>query len=170
MIVEGSKLRGLTTLADNRGIASLPILQDMDVWWREWGPRIVKDVGKQGWVLFILDANEKIMETSTLLSRVLRNKPEWDTRGWTEKEWSRVDESTTAAVRWFENNMPKPEHVPEWAQFILSAQYANLCVLARLGRETQAAIDQGYTTVVLEADEGRLNVAQGGHKFLTEVA
>lgn len=170
MIVERSKLRGLTQLADNRGVASLPILQDMQDWWQVWGPRIAKEEGKQGWILFLLDAHEKIEEVSMLVSRLLRNKPEWDSKGWSQNEWLPVDEQSTAAVRWFENHLPRLDDVPEFAQFLLSAQYGNLCVLARLGREMRAAQEQGYTTVVLEADEGRLNVRQGGHKFLTEVA
>lgn len=171
MIVDQSRRAGLTQLADNRGLASLPVLQDMQEWWREWGPRIAKDVGRQGWILFLLDANEKLVETTMLMSRLLRNKPDWDTRGWSEAEWLRVDDQATAALRWFERHVQTLTDVPEFAQFLLSAQYGNFCALARVGRELRAAQEQGYTTVVLEEqDGGHINVAKGGHTFLTEVA
>lgn len=173
MIVETSKRAELTRLADNRGSASLPVLQDMQVWWKEWGPRIAKDVGRQGWVLFLLDAHEKAVEGGMLVSRIMRGKPKWDSRGWSENEWGNVAALTTANLRWFENHAPAVQRdAPEWAQFLITAQYNTLSALARLGRELRGMQEAGYSTVVLEHNEGGggLTVTQGGDKFLEEVA
>lgn len=149
----------------------MPIVTDCQEWWKVWGPRIAAEVGYQGWVLFILDVNEKIVEESMLLSRLLRGKPEYDTRGWTPDEWGNCEEVTMAGLRWFERHAPSViKDSPEWAQFILSAQYNNLCVLARLGREVRAATEQGYTTVVLEKRDGGIECTQGADRFLEEVA
>jgi hypothetical protein len=172
VIVEESKLAGLTKMADNRGTASLPILQDWQLWWKEWGPRIQRDVGRQGWVLFVLDANEKLLEMSTLVSRIIRGKPSWDSRGWTENEYGNVESICMAGLRWFERHAEAVQKdAPEWAKFILAAQYGNFSALARLGRELRGLQEAGYSTVVLETNEGGdINVLKGGDKFLEETA
>jgi hypothetical protein len=172
MIATDSRRPGLVKFEDNRGNASLPILQDWQEWWKEWGPKIARDVGKQGWVLFILDAQEKLTEVEMLLSRVIRSKPQWDTRGWSEKEWANPEAQATAALRWFEMHAPAVQkNAPEWAQFILAAQYGAFTVLSRLGREVRGLQENGFSTVVLEQSEsGGLAVTQGGDKFLREVA
>ena len=170
MIVERSKLAGLTELADNRGTASLPILQDMQLWWKEWGPRIARDVGYQGWVLFLLDGHEKLIEGATLVSRIIRGKPKWDGQG-SEREWGNVESQTTADLRWFERHVDSVKRdAPEWAQFLLTAQYGAFCTLARLGRELRGVQEAGYSTVVLEQRDTGINCTQGGDRFLEEVA
>ena len=170
MFVERSKMAGLTALADNRGSASLPVLQDMQDWWKAWGPRISRDVGQQGWVLFLLDAHEKLVEGSMLVSRIIRNKPKWDGLG-TESEWGSVEVATTAALHWFENHAPAVQRdAPDWAQFLITAQYGAFCALARLGRELQGLKEAGYSTMVLETSDKGVACTQGGATFLEETA
>jgi hypothetical protein len=161
MIVEQSKRDGLTKLADNRGDSSRAVLQDMEVWWREWGPRIVKDVGRVGWVLFLLDAQEKLLEAQMVASAVLRNEG-----------CENIEAVTLKVLRWYENHAEAvKKDAPEWAQFLITAQYNTACVLARLGRELRAKQEQGYSTVVLEHTEGGgIECTRGGDKFLAEVA
>jgi hypothetical protein len=152
------------------GYSSLSLAHDWQEWWREWGPKIAKDVGLQGWVLFILDADEKIRELHMLLSRVIRSKPAWETRGWSAAEWENVETITAAARAWFEKNCPNPDHVPEWAQFILSGQYGNFQALQRLGRELRALQEQGYNTIAVEARDDGTVVHSGGDRVLQELA
>jgi hypothetical protein len=173
MIATGSRRPGLTKLEDNRGNASFPILKDMQEWWKEWGPKIVSEVGRQGWVLFLLDAHEKVTEVEMLLSRVLRNKSKWDSAGFSEAEWSNPEQQATAALRWFERHAPGVQKdAPEWAQFLIAAQYNAFSVLSRLGREVRGAVENGYSPVVLEqsATGDGLTVTHGGDRFLREVA
>jgi hypothetical protein len=155
---------------EGKGLSSLSLMHDWQEWWRAWGPKITAQVGRQGWVLFILDAEEKTRELCMLLSRLIRNKPEWDTRGWSEAEWKNVEETTLEAKCWYERNCPRPESVPEWAQFIVSGMYGNFCTLARLGRELRALQEQGYSCVALEATDRGTNVLSGGDRVLQELA
>jgi hypothetical protein len=142
-------------LRDERGLGSLPVIADWQEWWRYWGPRIADQHGKAGWILFLLAANERIQEVSMLLSRLVRNKPEYDTRGWSAAEWLNVEEQTAAALAWFEANAPAPmRDAPEWAQFLFSAQHGNLAVLKRLGRELRALQEQGYLVATIERRPG----------------
>lgn len=149
-------------LADRRGLSSLAVLDDWRTWWRHWGPTIAAEHGRQGWILFLLDANEKIQEAAMLVSRVLRNKPEWGTAGWSQAEWLNVEEQTAEAAAWFAREAPGPmRDAPAWAQFLFSAQGGNLAVLKRLGRELRAVQEQGYLVATLERRPGE-GVALGG--------
>jgi hypothetical protein len=160
VIATESKRAGLTRLEDNRGDSSLAVLQDMETWWREWGPRIARDVGQQGWVLFLLDTNEKIVEVSMLVSQVLRHQA-----------LANVEDVTLEALRWFERHAPAVQRdAPEWAQFIISAQYNNLTAMSRIGRELRAAQEQGYHTVVLENTADGVHCHAGGDRLLKELA
>lgn len=142
-------------LEDKRGLSSLAVAADWQEWWKHWGPQIAAQHGRAGWVLFLLDANEKIQEASMLLSRVMRNKPEWDSTGWSEAEWLNVEEQTAEAAGWFKRNAARPmAEAPPWAQFLFSAQYGNLTVLARLGREQRALQEQGYLVATLDRSQG----------------
>lgn len=171
MIATGSRRPGLTKLEDNRGVASFPFAADCQEWWAIWGPRIVKEVGRVGWVLFILDAHEKLVEGHMLISRLLRSKSKWESKGWTPDEWGNVADITMQSLRWYENHASTIiKQVPEWAAFLIAGQYSNFCLLARLGREMRAAQEQGYSTVVLETKDGGIECTQGGDKFLEEVA
>jgi hypothetical protein len=143
----------LLALKDERGVDSLPIVADWQEWWREWGPRIADEEGRQPWILFILDAHERQLETMMVVSRLIRNKPEWNTRGWSEAEWGNVEEFTEAAYQWYVRNMPKLESVPEYAQFILSAQHGSFATIRRLGRELRHVQEEGFHTVILDRDE-----------------
>lgn len=120
-----------------------------------WGPKIAAEHGHQGWILFLLDANEKIQEVSMLLARLMRNKPEWESTGWSAAEWQSVEDQTAAACSWFEANAPAPmRDAPEWAQFLFTAQHGNFMVLKRLGREQKALQDQGYLVATIERRAG----------------
>lgn len=148
-------------LVDRRGLSSLAVAADWQTWWSTWGPQIAREHGRQGWILFLLDANEKLLEVQMLLSRVIRNKPEWDTTGWSEAEWMNVAEQTAFALAWFEKYAPGPmRDAPEWAQFLFSSQHGNFAVVARAGRELRAIQEQGYLVATLERNpEG---IAFGG--------
>ena len=149
-------------LRDARGLGSLPVIGDWQEWWGVWGPEIAKAHGRQGWILLLLDANEKIQEVEMLLSRVLRNKPEYDTTGWSQAEWLNVEDQTAEALAWFERNVESPmKDAPEWAHFLFSSFYGSLTVLKRLGRELRAVQEQGYLVATLERCPGE-GVALGG--------
>lgn len=158
MIATGSRRSGLTKLGDDRGSASFPVIADWQEWWQIWGPRIMRDVGKQGWVLFMLDANEKQLEVGMVVSRVIRSKPEWNTAGWSEKEWLNVAEVTAEAAAWFDKNAPRLDSVPEYAQFLIAAQGGVFAALKRMGRELRALQEQGYSTVVIERRDDGLHI------------
>lgn len=86
-----------------------------------------------------------------LLSRLMRNKVEWDSTGWSEAEWLNCEEQTADALGWYERNAPAPlRDAPDWAQFLFSAQHGNLAVLKRLGREQRALQEQGYLCATIE--------------------
>lgn len=140
---------------DERGLSSLAVAGDWQEWWQLWGPEIAKQHGRQGWILLLLDANEKLTEVSMLLSRLMRNKPEYDSRGWSQAEWLNVEDQTAEALAWFERNAVSPmADAPEWAQFLFLAQHGNLAVLKRLGREQRALQEQGYLVATLERRPG----------------
>lgn len=154
MIVQNDADRSrLLEMTDKRGIDSLPVIEDWQAWWQEWGPRIAAEEGRQPWIIFMLDAHEKTLEGLMLLSRLIRNKPKWNTTGWTQAEWGNVALFGAEARCWFEQNHPRLEDVPEYAQFIISAQYGVFCALERLTREMRAIQDQGYKVVALESGE-----------------
>lgn len=154
MIVANSGDRKrLLQMKDERGLESLPIIADWQAWWREWGPKIADEEGRQPWILFMLDAHERQLETMMVVSRLLRNKPEWNTVGWSESEAGNIEEFTEAAYQWFVRNMPNAESVPEYAQFILSAQHGAFATIRRLGRELRHVQEEGYSTVVLDRND-----------------
>jgi len=157
------------SLADKRGLDSLPVIADWQEWWREWGPKIASQHGKQGWVLFLLDAQEKIQEVSMLASRVIRNKAPWEARGWTEAEWGNVEAEGEAAVVWFATHAPGPlRDAPEWAQFLFTAQHGNLCSLARLCRELRGLQEQGYKVAVVERQPAGLRLDDAATEILLQ--
>lgn len=142
-------------LEDRRGLSSFAVAADWVEWWRSWGPRIAAAHGRQNWILFLLDANEKTQEIAMLVSRVLRNKPEWESTGWSAAEWLNVEEQAAAADEWFQRNAPAPmRDAPEWAQYLFSAQAGNFAVLRRLGRELRAVQERGYLVATLERRPG----------------
>ena len=121
-------------------------------------------------MLFLLDAHEKLVEGSLLVSRIIRSKPKWDGAG-TEREWGSVEAETTRDLRWFERHAPSVQKdAPEWAQFLITAQYGAFCALARMGRELRGMQVAGYSTVVLEQRDTGMHCTQGGDAFLEEVA
>jgi hypothetical protein len=145
--------RRLLEMKDERGLASLPIVEDWQSWWQEWGPRIVQEEGHQPWIIFLLDANEKLLELLMLTSRLIRNKPEWNTSRWTEKEWLNVAEQGAEARAWFAANHPNPDDMPEYAQFLLSGQHGLFCSLERVTRELRALQEHGFGIAVLDRSD-----------------
>lgn len=169
MIVQNQTDRDkLLEPGDVRGEQSLPILRDWQAWWQVWGPRVAAEEGRQPWIMFLLDSSERIIEMQTTLSRVMKSKPEWDTTGWSEDEWSNIEDVCVRGLCWFERNVPKD--VPEFAAFIIAGQRGMFQTLARLGRELRSLQELGYGTVVLEAsDRHGVSVLQGGDRYLEEV-
>lgn len=142
-------------LEDRRGLSSLDYATDADEWWREWGPKIAAQHGKQGWILFLLDASQKLQETWMLISRLLRNKPDWNTAGWSQAEWLNVEEQTALADAWFREHVDAPmKEAPEWAQYLFVANAGHFAVAKRAGREMRAIQEQGYLVATLERRPG----------------
>jgi hypothetical protein len=160
VIASKSTIDNLTALGDSRGDASLPVALDWQEWWGHWAPRIASDVGRVGWVLFLMDAVMKLTDLEVMMSRKLRNKAADQLPGWAEDEWSNVAERAAQAVGWFEEHAPAAKRdAPEWAQFILAGIGGLFAVQARLAREVRAAQEQGYRVVTLEhLESGGLRV------------
>lgn len=147
MIVPASRQKRLHTREDNAGLASMPLLSDWQVWWRTWGPRVAEEVGRCGWVLFLLDANEKVTEAQMVIGKMLRLG-----------KWERIEDVTVGGKEWFERNCPRQEDVPEWANFVLTALYGQFCTLERLGREVLGAIESGVMPIVIERTDSGVRV------------
>lgn len=147
--------------ADKAGLSSLAVVDDWQVWWREWGPKIMAQHGRQGWILFMLEANDKVQEVSMVLARIIRNKPKWNSVGWSQKEWLNCAETAAEAQAWFEKHGESVmRDAPEWAKFILVAQHGNLTVLSRLARELRGIQENGHSTVVLEATANGIDLKE----------
>jgi len=98
-----------------------------------------------------------------LISRLLRNKPSWNSTGWSQAEWLNVEEQTAVADAWFQASAESPmRDAPDWARFIFSAQAGTFAVLKRLGRELRAVQEQGYLVATIEKDPTRQGVVLGG--------
>lgn len=168
MIVQNEADRArLLEPGDTRGEQSLPILRDWASWWQVWGPRVAAEEGRQPWIMFLLDASERIIQMQTTLSRLLRDKPDWDTTGWSEDEWSNPADVTLRGLQWFERNVPTD--VPEFAAFIIAGQRGMFQTLHRLGREVRRLQEEGYGTVVLEARDDGITAIKGGDRVMQEV-
>lgn len=152
-------------------IGSLPEVEKWNEWWQAWAPRIAAEVGREGWVLFILDSVEKMCGLEATMARILRDKPEWNTDLWAQQEWLDVEHTAGSALSWFDQNCPRLDRVPEWCAFVLCAMRGHFTVLARLGRELRAAQEQGYGSFVVEnqVDKLGMDVIKGGDKLLGEV-
>ena len=152
LVTDEDKRRKLLDSGDDRGDASLPVLQDWQEWWQVWGPKLAAEYGKQPWVLFVMDGIEKQTELTMAISRLLRQKPE-DSLGWSEKEWLNIAELTKEARCWFESNQPRYEDLPEAAQFLVRVQQGYFRALERVGREVREIQEEGHNTITVEADE-----------------
>lgn len=155
MIVPDSQRARLVARGDDGSTAVLPLVEDWQTWWREWGPRIRAEEGQQGWIIFLLDAHEKLTEVNAIMARIMRGKHnEVGIAVWSEKEWMNVHETAEEAKAWFERHVPTLTGVPEFAQFLLTAQYANLSVLTRLARDLRGLQEEhGIGTMVVERSE-----------------
>lgn len=170
MIAGSSQVASVTkTQTGDRGGAAMPLAAEWREWWREWGPKIAKEVGRQGWVLFILDANEKLLEVQTIMARIIRKGSEWDSTGFQEDEWLNVADVAGKALGWFEANAPSPRDVPEWARFLLAAQHGNFAVCKRLASELRTLQEQGYSVVTLEHKDGGIQVGGDPNVIVREM-
>lgn len=152
MIVSNTAARQrLTKRGDTRGLSSLPVALDCKTWWSEYGPKIVAEEGKAGWILFIMDAQERLIEETMLMARSIRNREKRGGEGWSQKEWLNIQETSLEAYEWYKRHCPAQNSVPEWADFILTAQYSLFSVLARMGRELRGVQELGYQTVSVES-------------------
>lgn len=170
IVANDADRRRLLEYGDTETIGSLPVIEFWRTWWSAWGPLIAADVGREGWVLFLFDANEKAIELEGIMARILRDKPTWGTAMWSQKEWMNIKDTAGEALAWFDRNAPRKDRVPEWAAFLLCGLRAHFTVLARLGSEIRAAQDQGYSAFVVESQTDRLgmDVIKGGDKILGE--
>lgn len=134
---------------DDRGLSSFAIVKDWREWWSLWGPEIQARFGKVGWVLFLLDAHEKLEGLLMNLSRIIREKPDWDTAGWSEDEWSNPIWVAAKAKAWFQLNCPDMRDVPEFARFMLVGQHGLFGVMERLAREVREIQEEGHLLVNL---------------------
>lgn len=156
MIVPNSRLDRLVKMDDDGGTHALPLIEDWASWWSVWGPRIKVEEGAQPWIIFILDAHEKITELNAITMRIMMGKT--DTVGnsvWSEKEWLNCETVALEAKSWFDRNVPNLKNVPDFAAFILTAQHANLAILTRLARDLRGMQEQhGVSSHMIEHNEG----------------
>lgn len=138
---------------DTRGPSSFEFMIDMSSWWKVYGPEIAKRFGKCGWILLMLDAHEKLEGLVMTISRLIRNKPEWDTRGWSQQEWTNIENRARAAYGWFATNAPAPEDVPEWGQFILTAMDGLFGAMIKVAQEVREIQEEGHLLVNLTRPE-----------------
>ncbi len=147
----------LWNFEDSRGMSSYAVIKDWQEWWQNWGPLLMAMYGKAGWVCFILDAHEKMEGILMNWSRILREKPNWDTAGWSADEDSNPMWVSAKAKAWFQLNCPHMVDVPEFARFIFVAQNGMFSVLERLSREIYEIQSEGHLLVNLtNADDGSL--------------
>jgi hypothetical protein len=132
---------------DERGMSSYAVIKDWSVWWGKWGPEIQSRYGKVGWLLLLLDANEKLEGILMNWARILREKPEWDTSGWSEDEWSNPVWVSAKAKAWFQTSCPNMEDVPEFARFMFVAMNGLFGVLERLSREIHEIQSEGHLLI-----------------------
>lgn len=92
------------------------------------------------------------------MARSIRNRAARGGAGWTQREWLNVQETSTEGLAWYRKHCPAPGSVPEWAEFILTAQEGLYSVLARMGRELRAVQEQGYQTISVESGPAGVNV------------
>lgn len=142
-------------MTDEGGTEALPIIEDWDSFWRVWGPRIAKEEGKHGWILFLLDAHEKITELNAVTARIMMGKSNTiGTQVWSAREWENCETVATEAKAWFERNVPRLSDLPEFVQFLLSAQYSNLSILVRLARDLRGMQEQhGVSSHIVERND-----------------
>jgi len=142
---------------DSRGMSSYAVVKDWSDYWALWGPLIMVQFGREGWIRFMLDAHVKLEGLGMMFSRQLRNKPNWDSSGWSEDEWSSPMWVAAKAKAWYQLNCPKMDDVPEFARFIFVAQNGLFGVLERLAREVHEIQSEGHLLVNLtNADDGSL--------------
>jgi hypothetical protein len=143
---------------DERGLSSFDHLKDMQEWWGRYGPEIINHFGKQHWVLFMCDAEERLEGLLMNFSRVLREKPDWDTSGWSEDEWSNSMWTAAKAKAWFQLNCPHMNDVPEFARFVFVAMNGLFNSFERLAREVREIQEEGHLLVTLtNPDTGQVD-------------
>lgn len=155
MIVPDSQRARLLMRKDDGSTAVLPFVEDWDVWWHLWGPRIRKEEGQQPWILFLLDAHEKLTEVNAIMARLMLGKPsQVGISVWSQKEWMNVQETAEEAKAWFERIVPTLDAVPEFAEFLLTAMYANFGIMARLARDLRGLQEEhGIGSYIVEKNE-----------------
>jgi len=133
--------------------ASFPFLVDMQEWWSEWGPKILNEYGKTGWILLILDSYEKLEGLLMTMARLLRKKPEWNTDGWSAQEWENIEDRATEAYAWFCRNIPDQRDIPEFAKFLLVAEDGLFCAFKKMAAEVREIQEEGHLLVNLTKPE-----------------
>jgi len=116
--------------------------------WQEWWEYHQESIHSgQPWVRFLVDATTALQQMFVGISRRLRQKPDWDTRGWSPEEWLPVIEVAEEKLAWFRLNKPRMNEIPAWAQILLQALDGAYLMLARLSREVEQIQRKGYLLV-----------------------
>lgn len=124
--------------------ASFPKALEWQQWWEHWRGYIHEG---QPWVRFLVDATTALQQMFVTISRILRNKPNWDTSGWTPEEWLPVIDIVDEKLAWFTTNRPRKEDIPAWAEIILQALDGAYRTLGRLSREVEQIQRKGHLLV-----------------------
>ncbi len=125
-------------------IASFPRAVEWQWWWAYWRNQIPQT---DPWVGFLVDATTTLQQTFVTISRVLRNKPQWDTTGWTPEEWRNVLDVVDEKLSWFQLNRPRPDDIPAWARILLQALDGAYLTLRRLAQEVEQIQRTGHLVV-----------------------
>jgi hypothetical protein len=139
---------------------SLPKIQQWHQWIAANGDR-VRD--GQPWVRFIFDATLKLQDGFHFMSRTLRAKPNWGRDGWTGEDFKPIGEDARERLAWFEQNKPRVESMPPWAEFFLDALEGSYLTQVRLADECEQALKRGFVPVRIKQNR------EGGTTITTEV-
>lgn len=152
-------------VGDKRGPSSFGFMEDLQLWWRAYGPEIVARFGRCRWILLVMDAIEKLGGLEMTISRILRQKPQWDTTGWSAQEWTNIEHRAEAAYCWFAKHAPDPRDIPEWAQFVMVALDGAFGAMRKIAAEVREIQEEGHLLVSLtKPEDGTVNADQCVYK------
>ena len=135
-------------------IGAFPKALEWQQWWRYWSEKIGES---QPWVRFLVDATTTLQQMFVRISRLLRQKPNWDTQGWTPEEWMSVIDTVDEKFAWFQKNKPRREEVPLWALILLDAIEGAYLMMSRLAREVDQIQRKGHLLINVNPEtEGTL--------------
>ncbi len=125
-------------------IAAFPKAREWQWWWELWRDKIQSS---EPWVRFLVDATTVLQQLFVTISRILRQKPSWDTQGWTPEEWRNVIDVVEERLAWFNLNRPRADELPPWAGIMLQALDGAYLTLRRLAREVDQIQRKGHLLI-----------------------